>query len=145
MSLSEKARRVADLGFVVFVPGWGSVAKGGDGTPTYEWFAANNAQGACAVEFARAHAAEYDGDPATMIVFGHSGGANLGAMVAFARPEPTGGCLGGTTLGTIDALVTWEGDWLAMDPRFPWDGYLAPTRESWTATRRGRTSPSIGT
>jgi hypothetical protein len=49
----------------------------------------------------------------------------MGTLVAFARPEPTSGCLGGTTLGTIDALVTWEGDWIAMDPRAPWDGAIA--------------------
>jgi hypothetical protein len=64
------------------------------------------------VEFARAHAAEYGGDPSTMIVFGQSGGANHAAMTSFARPEPSAACLGGTTLGPIDALVTWEGSWL---------------------------------
>ena len=80
--------------------------------PTYDEALAINSQAACAVEFARAHAPEYGGDPATMIVFGHSVGANTAAMIAFARPEPTAGCLGGTTLGAIDALVTWEGDWV---------------------------------
>ena len=80
------------------------------------------------MEYARAHAAEYGGDPATMIVFGHSGGAHTGAMVAFARPAPTAGCLGGTALGAIDALVTWEGDWLlsVTHPVFAdKDGWLA--------------------
>jgi acetyl esterase/lipase len=94
-SLVEHARRVADLGFVVFVPEWGA-ASGGGGIPdplTYEYLAANNAQGACAVEFARAHAAEYGGDPGTMILFGHSAGAHVAATVAFARPEPSAGCL----------------------------------------------------
>jgi hypothetical protein len=129
-SLGEKARRVADLGFVVFVPEWGAVPEGADDTPTYEWFVANNAQGACAVEFARAHAAEYGGDPGTMIVFGHSAGAHLGATVAFARPEPSAGCLAGTMLGAIDALITWEGDWLIHEihpPQSPlqWDDLLA--------------------
>ena len=48
-------------------------------------------------------------------------------MVAFARPEPTAGCLGGTSLGAIDALVTWEGNWLlsVTTPRVDWDGLLA--------------------
>jgi len=130
MSLSEHAWRVAQLGFVVFVPSWGAVPGGGDGAPTYEGFMANNSQGACAVEFARAHAAEYGGDPGTMIVFGHSAGAHLGATVAFARPEPSAGCLAGTTLGAIDALITWEGDWLIHEihpPQSPlqWDRMLA--------------------
>jgi acetyl esterase/lipase len=129
-SLVEHARRVADLGFVVFVPSWGAVPEGGDDTVTYEYLVANNAQGACAVEFARAHAAEYGGDPATMIVFGHSAGAHLGAMVAFARPEPTAGCLGAAKLGAIDALITWEGDWLLYEIQPPpsplrYDGLLA--------------------
>ena len=75
--------------------------------------------------FARARAAEYGGDPATMIVFGWSGGAMVGAMVAFARPEPSTGCLAGTTLGAIDALITWEGDWLLSNPALGWDGLLA--------------------
>jgi acetyl esterase/lipase len=111
-AMSEKARGVADLGFVVFNASWGHLAEGTAGLPTYDAFAANNSQAACAVEFARAHAAEYGGDPSTMIVFGHSGGAHVAAMTAFARPEPSAACLGGTTLGPIDALVTWEGSWI---------------------------------
>jgi acetyl esterase/lipase len=123
--LSEHARKVADLGFVVFSATWGAGGVGSTGLPSYEQLLAAQSQSACAVAFARAHAAEYGGDPATLIVFGHSGGANMGASVAFARPQPTAGCLGGTTLGAIDALVTWEGDWMAMDPRVPWDGAIA--------------------
>jgi dienelactone hydrolase len=110
--LMEHARRVAELGFVVFNASWGHLPGGDVGLPTYDGGLAVQSQEACAVEFARAHAAEYGGDPATMIVFGHSGGANTAAMVAFARPEPSAGCLGGTALGPIDALITWEGDWL---------------------------------
>jgi hypothetical protein len=60
-----------------------------------------------------------------MIVFGYSGGADLGAQVAFARPEPTAGCLGGPTLGAIDALVTWEGNWLLSNNVPDWDSALA--------------------
>ena len=123
--LGEHAWRVAGLGFVVFNAAWGHVPAGGDGAPTYDGLLANNSQGACAVEFARAHAAEYGGDPGTMIVFGHSGGAHIGAMVAFARPAPTAGCLGGTTLGKIDALVTWEGNWVLSVNGPDWNGALA--------------------
>jgi BD-FAE len=129
-SLVEHARRVADLGFAVFVPSWGAVPEGGDDTPTYDGFVANISQGACAVEFARAHAAEYGGDPGTMILFGHSAGAHIAATVAFAGPEPSEGCLAGTTPGAIDALITWEGDWLIHEihpPQSPfqWDRLLA--------------------
>jgi dienelactone hydrolase len=119
--LRQKAERVADLGFVVFAATWGA---GGDFPPSYEQLLANQSQAACAVAFARKHAAEYGGDPETMIVFGHSAGANMAALTAFARPEPTAGCLGGTELGAIDALVTYEGDWVAMGPDVPWDSQI---------------------
>jgi len=123
--LSVHARKVADLGFVVFVPTWGRGPGGGVGPLTNDGLLAAMSQGACAVEFARAHAAEYGGDPATMIVFGFSGGAQTAAMVTFARPEPTAGCLGGPTLGAIDALVTWEGNWLLSNNVPDWDSALA--------------------
>lgn len=133
----QYARRVADLGFVAFVPAWDEVWP----PPASDAMAA---QAACAIEFARAHAAEYGGDPGTMITFGHSAGAHAATMAAFRRTQPTAGCLGGDSLGEIDALVTWEGNWLllvahpdiqdwdtvlAADPRIvdfvtPW-GYLA--------------------
>jgi hypothetical protein len=63
-----------------------------------------------------------------MIVFGHSAGAHAAAKVVFARPDPTVGCLGGESLGAIDALVTWEGNWLlsVTDPTImDWDGLVA--------------------
>jgi dienelactone hydrolase len=116
------ARPVADLGFVVFVPTWGA---GMSGAPAYDQAQAAASQGACSVEFARAHAAEYGGDPATMIVFGHSSGANTAAMVAFARPEPSAGCLVGATPGSIDALITWDGDWMLQTTYAGWDELLA--------------------
>jgi acetyl esterase/lipase len=123
--LSEKARRLADLGFVVLNASWGHMPGGDVGPPTYDGLLAVQSQAACAVEYARAHAAEYGGDPSTMIVFGHSGGAHPAAMVTFARPAPTTGCLGGATLGPIDALVTWEGNWLLSVNAPDWDAALA--------------------
>jgi dienelactone hydrolase len=120
--LSANARRVAELGFVVFNASWGHQPAD---MSWYDGGLAVQSQGACAVEFARALAAAYGGDPATMIVFGHSGGANTAAMVVFARPTPTAGCLGGATLGEISALVTWEGNWL-LAPTYPdWNAILA--------------------
>jgi acetyl esterase/lipase len=120
--LREHAQRVAELGFVVFNASWGHQPAD---MSWYDGLRAVRSQAACAVEFARAHAAEFGGDPATMIVFGHSGGAHPAAMVAFARPEPTAGCLGGPTLGAIDALVTWEGNWLLSLDETTWDAALA--------------------
>ncbi len=116
--LNSQGRRVADLGFVVFNATWGA---GAPIPETYEQALPYTSQAACAAEFARAHAAEYGGDPATMIVFGYSAGAVTGALVAFARPEPTAGCLGGATLGAIDALVTRDGDWVLQATFVGWD------------------------
>ena len=124
-NLSEYARRVADLGFVVFNASWGHMPGGDVGPPTYDGLRAVQSQAACAVEYARAHAAAYGADPSTMIVFGHSGGAHPAAMVTFVRPAPTMGCLGGATLGPIDALVTWEGNWLLSVNLPDWDAALA--------------------
>jgi acetyl esterase/lipase len=124
-NLSEHARRVAELGFVVFNASWGHLPAGDVDTPTYEGLLGLQSQAACAVEFARSHAAEFGGDPATMIVFGHSAGLVPAAMVTFARPAPTAGCLGGATLGPIDALVTWEGNWLLSVNAPDWDAALA--------------------
>jgi acetyl esterase/lipase len=115
---------VAGLGFVVFNASWGQ-EPGGAGTPTFDVLDAVESQAACAIEFARPDAATHGGDPDTMIVFGHSGGAHAAALATFARPAPTAGCLGGTTLGAIAALVTWEGNWLLSVNCPDWDGALA--------------------
>ena len=134
------ASRVAELGFVVFVPTWGQ--SGGaayDALPLHDQLVADAAQSACAVEFARATAAAYGGDPASLILFGHSQGANVASAIAFNLPAPTGGCLGGVDPRPVSALVTYDGDWLLSsqppaavdaDPRLldvltPWTGLAA--------------------
>jgi dienelactone hydrolase len=119
-SLEVSARRVADRGFVVFVPTWGAA------TPTTEGsLLASDAQVACAIAFAQRHAATYGGDPATTVVYGWAAGANVAATVAFARPEPTAGCLSDATLGPISALVTWAGGWALSVNNPDWDTILA--------------------
>lgn len=118
---TEHARRVADLGFVVFSATWDITSS----APTYDELLAAVSQAACAVEFARAKAAGYGGDPATLILFGPSAGAGIAGIVAFHRPQPASGCLGGTTLGAIDALVTWDGEWLAQTTYAAWDERIA--------------------
>ncbi len=119
----EHARKVADLGFVVFVPNWGVGMA--PGAPGYDDLVATGSQAACAVEFARTRAAAYGGDATTLILFGHSAGASTASMVAFARSEPSAGCLGDRMLGEIDALVTWDGEWLAQTTFAGWDERIA--------------------
>jgi hypothetical protein len=46
-------------------------------------------------------------------------------MVTFARSEPTEGCLGGATLGDINTLITWEGNWVLSANPPDWDRALA--------------------
>lgn len=121
--LARYATAVAAEGYLVYVPTWGY--SGGDnyrGASMTDQLVADGGQAACAVAFARSDAATRHGGP-QLIVFGHSAGGNIAAQVAFGRPEPSPGCLGGRSLGAIDALVTWEGDWLVGDPS--WDSVLA--------------------
>jgi acetyl esterase/lipase len=114
--LEVQAKLVAERGYVVFVPDWGDPAPGTTFDLTSRaGLTASDAQNACAVAFAESHAADYGGDPSTIIVFGHSAGAMAGAGVAFAPGKPAMGCLGGD-LRPVDALVTWEGDWLFSYP-----------------------------
>ncbi|MGZ4612515.1 MAG: hypothetical protein ACXV1K_04985 [Kineosporiaceae bacterium] len=128
-----QATRVAAQGFVVFVANWGGLVGGTPaGVPTPSQYHAYASEGACAVAFARRHAAEYGGDPNSLILFGHSGGANLAGGIAFTRPSPTPGCPGGATLGPTHALVTWDGDWTLTDPS--WDEPLAADPSSWDTT-----------
>jgi acetyl esterase/lipase len=118
----EHAGKVAAAGFVVFAANWGRPFSN---APAYGELLASGSQAACAVEFARARAAGYGGDPATMILFGNSAGASTASIVAFARSEPSAGCLASTPLGKIDALVTWDGEWLAQTTFFGWDERIA--------------------
>jgi dienelactone hydrolase len=121
---TQYAMAVAGQGYLVYAPTWGK--SGGDAYRALsrtDELLADAAQAACAVEFARADAAAHGGDASTLILFGHSAGGNMAAQVAFARPTPTPGCLGTQSLGEIDGLVTWEGDWLLGDAS--WDAVLA--------------------
>jgi dienelactone hydrolase len=119
--LSDHAEKVAQLGYVVFVPN-----QGFSGGTTYDALLphdkeeASAAQSACAIAFAAQEAPRYGGDPTWITVFGHSSGANEAAKVVFTNPEPSAGCLADTK-AEVDALIVWEGDWLmAGTPSF-WD------------------------
>jgi acetyl esterase/lipase len=132
-SYAAQARHVAQQGFVVFVPDWGALVGGSSvSVPTPAQFQAYSLEGACAVAFARKHATDYGGDPNSLILFGHSAGANLAGSIAFTRPTPTTGCPAGASLGPIHALVTWDGDWTLTDPS--WDAPLAADPSSWETT-----------
>ena len=116
-SLAEHARRVADLGFVVFDAAWGHPSGEVMSSGPYAYATASNAQTACAIAFARAKAPGYGGDPSKLLVFGYSGGSNVGSVVAFGGIQPSTGCSTDSETGPIDSLITFEGDFLAA-PEF---------------------------
>ena len=64
---------------------------------------------ACAVRFARATAADYGGDPTRVTLFGLSGGARTGAVVALAGDDYEDGCVVTEESGLPDAFVGYEG------------------------------------
>jgi acetyl esterase/lipase len=109
------AEKIAEQGYVVFAPAWGVTSTEGKDLPRDQGFTLVERQAACGVAYARAHAAEYGGDPSTLVLFGHSGGANAASVIAFGGVQPVDGCPSGDTVGPISALVTYEGDWLLMD------------------------------
>ena len=115
--LVEYAQRVASNGFVAFVASWGHRPTFAPEPDPYAYAAAANAQVACALAYATEHARDYNGDPATLIVFGHSGGSNVGSVAAFEGAAPAAGCASSSAPGEIDAVVTWDGNWL-LDPSF---------------------------
>ncbi len=140
--LEDWARDVAAEGYVVFVPGWGLSGPAAQELPRSAVLSAIHRQAACAVAYARSHAAEYGGDPSKVILFGHAQGANAAAILAFNRPAPSEGCPGGEELGPVSSIVTFEGDWLLMDQQYdrmipddpavlsagtPWDGLAGGT------------------
>ena len=67
-------RALAAQGFVVIIPDYRLVPE-----VTYPGFVED---GAAAVRWAQAHAADYGGDPARIVLAGHSAGAYIAAMLA---------------------------------------------------------------
>lgn len=131
--LSVHATKVAQLGYVVFVPNQGfSGGADFDALQMHEKERASGAQSACAVAFAAREASKFGGDPTWITIFGHSSGANEAAKVAFQNPEPSAACFADTK-AEADVLITWEGDWLmAGTPSF-WDPIHAADPEEFDA------------
>ena len=63
---------------------------------------------ACAVQFAHSAASEFTTTPGTVTIVGHSAGAHLASLVAFAPDEFGQNCRAGSD-GTVDALVGLAG------------------------------------
>lgn len=123
--LASYATRVAELGFVVFVPNWG---QGGgpefDAMTVKQQLTVENVQAACAIAFAVEQASQYGGNAGSLTVFGHSAGAMIASVAVLGQPELAEGCLAEAS-PQVDSLVTWDGDWLIVTKPLGWDDYLA--------------------
>ncbi len=99
LRLHELAQRVAADGVLVFVPSWPVIDQAG-GFPgeTDEPYRRQAEVVVCALRHIRRTAVERGGDPDDLTVFGHSGGAMVGAQVAMVSEPPWPGidCDAGT-------------------------------------------------
>jgi len=97
--LHDLAQRVAADGVLVFVPSWPVIDRAG-GFPgeTDEPYRRQAEVVVCALRHIRRTAVERGADPDDLTVFGHSGGAMVGAQVAMVSEPPWPGidCDAGT-------------------------------------------------
>ena len=98
---------IAERGAVVFVPDW-------EAEPPLEpdALSATFDGASCAVSYALANAAEHGADPETLVLVGHSGGANGAAMAGVRDATPIDDCAVEMTPFVADRMVLVEGDWL---------------------------------
>jgi dienelactone hydrolase len=154
----DLAVALSERGAVVFLLSYRSAATG-----NYDSDSFNDAR--CAVNFARATAAEYGGDPARVVVVGHSMGGMLGLDIATQPEEDGEGCLAdgsGKPDGVIglgaprprsmatadDAAPLWlfagdaDGDAEGSAQRLRDEGYDAEAVELPGVTHEGITDPA---
>ncbi len=108
------AREVAAAGFVVFNADMRDEASAGGGYP------AAFQDVACAVRFARAEAAEFDGDSEDVTLVGHSLGGFVGSVVALDDQELGSNCLAPGS-GRPDAFVGLAGNYRLASPEVAGD------------------------
>jgi hypothetical protein len=113
------AEKLAENGAVVFVPNWASTRAITDPEEAYRWTLVEMDAGACAVSYAVEKASEYGGDPANLVLFGHSAGAMAASVIGLRDPDPFPDCSVEMEPFEPDRLVLYEGDWLLED--FFWD------------------------
>lgn len=108
-SMGLLADGLADRKVVVFNTGYSTISRGGT-------FPGMVDDVACAVQHARIHASEFTSTPQLVTVVGHSAGAHLASLVAYAPAEFGRACPEGPMQGP-DALVGLAGpyDITALD------------------------------
>ena len=84
---------------------------------------------ACALRFARMHAADYGGDPSTLVLVGHSYGGYLGPLIALAGDEFDGECLVGPQVSALPTgFVGIAGNYV-VEGEPVWDTWYGGSRE----------------
>ena len=120
----ELARAIAGEGAVVVVPNWGGTElpneKLAAGLTAAQIIAESQGpdEVACAVSYAVTHADEYGADPTRLVLFGHSGGANMAGRVAWTETSAFAGCAVPPAEWTVQAVMLWEGDWFLGPPMY---------------------------
>lgn len=109
-SLQVLSGAIVAHGIVVFSPSWHSTAP-----TSKEVILTGYEDAACALRFARRHAAEYQGDPARIIVVGYSAGGALGATITLAGDDFSGDCLVEEGGALADGFVGLEGLYTILD------------------------------
>ncbi|MCE9572396.1 MAG: alpha/beta hydrolase [Deltaproteobacteria bacterium] len=102
-SMAADAERLADAGYVAFNIDYRLVPDGGEFPHAVQ-------DCFCALAYIRAHAADWNIDPARIAGMGYSAGGHLGSMLAVAAADPViaPDCAAGTT-GPLVAMVSGAG------------------------------------
>lgn len=100
---------------------------------------------ACAMRFARARAADYGGDPSTLVLVGHSYGGYLGPLVALAGDEFAGQCVVGPDVSALPTgFVGIAGNYV-VEAEPIWETWYGGSREERPgAWRKGDFRTHIG-
>jgi dienelactone hydrolase len=85
--LDGLARQVAASGALVYLPTWPVITERPDPQEVGEIYRRQTEAVVCSLRHARSTAGEFGGDPDNLTLFGHSGGATVGARVALVS-EP---------------------------------------------------------
>jgi acetyl esterase/lipase len=102
---------LAAAGTVVFNAPYRLALRGGGYPQTFE-------DAACAVRFARHHAARFGGDPGSVVVVGYSAGAHIASIIALTGDSFVGDCAVDDAGALPDAFVGVAGpyDTELLDP-----------------------------
>jgi len=124
------SKRIAQLGAVVFTPTWRSREPQGDQI-TRSIITAGWEDAACALRFARAEGADFDGDLARVVVVGYSGGGTSGSVMALAGDDFNGDCLVSGFSAFPDAFVGVDGAYDLIKCCIPDELYAKGSPEDW--------------